>query len=77
MSSRRVERNPFATPVGSLTNSDSVDSFVDTGQTFTLVDILEYLEGGFDGGTDTGLLVSSDFDSLHACAETCRQLDSA
>jgi hypothetical protein len=57
-------------PVGSLTNSDGVDSLVDSGQTFSLVDILKDLEGGFDGSTDAGLLVSGNLDSLHARAET-------
>jgi hypothetical protein len=57
-------------PIGSLTNSNGIDTLVDTGQTFTLVNIGKDLEGRLDGGADTSLLVSGDLDSLHTSAET-------
>lgn len=60
-------------PVGGLTDSNGVDTLVDTSQTFTLVNVAKDLEGGFNGSTGAGLLVSSDLDSLHARAETCHQ----
>jgi hypothetical protein len=57
-------------PVGGLSNRHSVDTLVDTGETFPSVDVHEDLEGRLGGGANSSLLVSRDLDSLHTCAET-------
>lgn len=58
------------TPVGHLSDSDSVDTLVDTSDTLLAVDVHEGREGGL--GLDTGgsQLVLGDLDRLHAGAET-------
>lgn len=56
-------------PVGHLTNSDSVDTLVDTLDTLLAVDIHESSKGGLRSNTRSDLLVLGNLNSLHASAE--------
>lgn len=58
-----------ATPVRHLTDSNSVDTLVDTGNTLLPIDVGKDGEGrwGLDAGGS--LLVAGDLYSLHTCAE--------
>lgn len=57
-------------PVGHLSDGDSVDSLVDTADTLLVVNAHKGLEGGGRLDTGSGQLVLGDFDRLHAGAET-------
>lgn len=61
-----------ATPVGALSDSDSVNTLVDTRKTLTSVNVSKDGPGGWGLDARLGLLVSGDLSSLHASAETCR-----
>lgn len=58
------------TPVGHLSDSDSIDTLVDTANTIGAVDGCKSLEGGLRLDTSSKLLVLGDLSSLHAGAET-------
>lgn len=60
-------------PVCGLTNGDSVDTLVDTSNTFTSVDIHEDFKSRSWWASGLDCLVSSDLNSLHARAETWHQ----
>lgn len=57
------------TPVGHLSDGDSVDSLVDTTNTFLAVDIHEGCESGLGLDAAGGQLVLGDLNGLHAGAE--------
>lgn len=58
------------TPVGHLSDSDSIDTLVDTANTIGAVDGCKSLEGGLRLDTGSELLVLGDLSGLHAGAET-------
>lgn len=57
------------TPVGHLSDGDSVDTLVNTADTFLAVDVHEGGKGRLGRNTASSHLVLGDFDSLHAGAE--------
>lgn len=57
------------TPVGHLSDGDSVNTLVNTADTVLAVDVHEGGKGGLRRNTRSSHLVLGDFDSLHAGAE--------
>ncbi|KAH3668269.1 hypothetical protein OGAPHI_002023 [Ogataea philodendri] len=57
-------------PVGHLSNCNSIDTLVDTLDTFLGVDVLENFQAALDWGSSSSSLVSGDLDSLHTGTES-------
>lgn len=57
------------TPVRHLSDSDSVDTSVDTRDTFFAVDVGKNPKGGLGLYSGSSLFMTSDLNCLHACAE--------
>ena len=71
---RQTGETEAGTPVGGLTNSNSVDTTVDTADAFPTVDIREGLEGAGRLRAFSSHLVLGDFNRLHAGTETHRSV---
>lgn len=67
---RDTAQTESRTPVGDLSDSNGVDTLVDTGDTLATVDVHERGHGARSLGARLDGLVLGHLDSLHAGAET-------